>query len=281
MSDQPEKKKVVEWSYSFDKLNDTIQEQIKKMGVNVEPQEVKHEHFSAGLENAKSAVVQLDLSIGRVNVQALSDSDSLIEAEIAYIGEIKFDVSGDAEKRVRLGQRHGVSDTFNQIRNHEDLRWDISLSPNIPLSLDVNGGVGRFDLDLTGLKITGVTMNGGVGDNRLTLPAADKPYSAKIKGGVGSVRATIAEGASVNLSVDGGVGGMKIEVPANAAVQIRVEGGLGGVSLPSRFNRVKGGNDFMGQNGVWETEGYALAAQQIRVDFRGGVGGLKVVTGSV
>ena len=282
--DEQEKKSVVEWSFSFEKLGESINEQIRNIGLADE--EVKHEHFSAGLGGAKSANVKLSLSVGRVGVKALVDSDNLIDADVAYTGEMNFEVSGESEKTVRLGQKshtyHDVAapikDVVGKIMNHEELRWDVGLTPTIPLNLDIDCGVGENRLDLSELNITRVKLNGGIGENRLLLPAMDSTYPVKIKSGVGSVKAEVAEGASVRLNIEGGVGAVHVRVPANAAVRVTLSTGLGGASLPSHFRRIKGGNDFISQNGVWETEGYALASQQIQIEFKGGVGGFKVST---
>lgn len=279
MSDEQDKDKVVEWSFSFDKLGDSINEQIRKMGIGDE--EVKHNHFSTGLGDASSASIDLDLSVGRVSVHPLTNAENLIEADVAYVGEMRFEVSGDADKKVRLGQKRTISvngplrDAMGMIVKREDLRWDIGLSPKVPLNFNVNGGVGETRLDLSTLKLARLRMNGGVGETRLTLPATDEQYSAKIKGGVGALYATITPGTAVKLDIEGGVGGVNVQLTAGAAVRVQVEGGLGGVSLPSSFKRVKGGSDFISTTGVWETEGYALASQQIRIDFKGGVGGFK------
>jgi hypothetical protein len=282
MSEQQDNKKVVEWSFSFEKVGDSINEQIRKMGIGDE--EVKHDHFSAGLEGATSADVDLDLSVGRTTVQALQDSDSLIEADVAYMGEMRFEVSGDKEKKVRLGQKwsgnKAVGDALGKFVNREELHWEINLTPHIPLNLEINGGVGQNRLDLGGLNLSKLKLNSGVGETYLVLPATGSSYKTKVKSGVGVLRTVITEGAVVNLDIDGGVGSVEVQVPASAAVRVTVSSGLGGVSFPSHFRRVKGSSDFISQNGVWETEGFALASQQIRIEYRGGVGGFKATVAS-
>jgi len=62
----------------------------------------------------------------------------------------------------------------------------------------------------------------------------------------------------------------------SAAVRIKGDSGLGGIHVPSHFMRVKKGDDFISQSGVWETEGFAVAARQIIIHYSGGIGGLKV-----
>lgn len=277
--DEQKSKSVVEWSLSLGDLGDSIQQSLRQLGVQ---EEIKTGRFSEALGGATSANVCLDLSIGKMIVRPLADSDNLIEADVRYIGEIDFNVSGEAEKRMRLGQKNIPSviapykAVLGMVANRDDLRWDIALSPNLTLDLDIHGGVGVAKLDLSGLQLTRLKLDGGVGETQLTLPAMPSAYPVDIDGGVGETTVTLVEGAAAQMRVDGGVGGIKIRLPETAAARIEVQGGLGGAKLAPRFRRIQGADDFIGSSGVWETEGFALAAQQIVIAFHGGVGGLKV-----
>jgi hypothetical protein len=280
MGEQEQKpKQVVEWSFSFGDVGESVNKMLHDMGVEAE---VKTAHFAESVGGATSAKVRLDLSTGKMIVHALPTADNLIEADLRYIGEVEFNASGEAEKTVRLGQKTIPSviapfkDFLSAVANHDDLRWEISLSQYVPLELDIHGGVGSTRLDLGSIQLKRLKIDGGVGETQLTLPSSSAPYQVDIGGGVGELNITAAEGAAFRMDVNGGVGGMKIRLPENAAARIEVKGGVGGSKLSQRFNLVKGGNDFMGASGVWETSGFSLASQQIFIVFKGGVGGLKV-----
>jgi hypothetical protein len=279
MTEEPKSKQVVEWSFSFDKVGEQINRALGKLSGD---EEVKSERFSLPLEGTRSARVNLGLSVGTANVRALNGSDNLIQADVKYTGEMEFTYSGEAEKTVRLAQKRGTSvtapikDVIGKFAHHQDLHWEIGLSPSVPVDLDIDGGVGQNILDLTGLKLTAFHMDGGVGETRLTLPATGAAYNAELSSGVGETRITILDGAVVRLRVKGGVGGTIIDLPEGAAARVEVSGGLGGASFPDRFARTKGGDDFISKSGTWETAGYSLAAHQVYIQFEGGVGGLKV-----
>ncbi|MBI5667139.1 MAG: hypothetical protein HZC41_03955 [Chloroflexi bacterium] len=282
MSEQnpQDKKYVTEWSFSFDKLGESINRLLGSVGVS--EAEVKQASYTEPVGGAIAARIKLGPAVGQISVNALAASDNLFEAEVSYVGEIEYSVTGDAEKTIRLGQKTGpigsqVKAVLNQVANRDDLYLKVGISPNVPVKLDLDGGVGVSRLDLSGLRLTEVEIDGGVGETFLTLPAGDSRYVAKIDGGVGATHVTIADGAALNLRLEGGVGGIDIHVPANAAVRVEAEGGVGGVSVPGHFNRVRGGDGFIGMNGVWETTGFNLAATQIYIHFSGGVGGLKIV----
>ncbi|MBZ0289665.1 MAG: hypothetical protein K8I30_18730, partial [Anaerolineae bacterium] len=94
-------KQTVEWSFSFGDVGDSISKTLKQMGVDGE---IKTAQFSEPVGGATSARVRLDLSVGKMVVRALTEPDKLIEADVRYIGEVEFSVSGETDKVVRLGQ---------------------------------------------------------------------------------------------------------------------------------------------------------------------------------
>jgi hypothetical protein len=283
MGEEQDKKQVVEWSFSFENLGNSINEQLRKIGAGDE--KIKKEHFATGLAGATSASVELDFSVGRVVVKPLAGSENLIEADIAYTGDIKFEVSGEAEKKVKLAQARppgenivtsSVKDAIGKLVNREDLRWDVSLSPAVPLKLDINGGLGEARLDLGGLQLSGLEVDNGVGEMHLNLPASGVAYPVSLNSGVGAMHIQVAQGAGLTLDIQGGVGSVNVTVSPQAAVRLEATSGLGGVDIPAHFKRTKGGSDFISKSGVWETEGYALASHQVQISYNGGVGGFKL-----
>lgn len=247
--------------------------------------EVKTERFSEPLGEATSASVRLNLSSGPTEITALSDSSDLIDAELNYTGEIDFQVSGDRDKTVTLEERDpGTLFFFDWFEDDEELRWDIGLSPQVPLDLDVDGGSGSAELDLQGLQLTRLVLDVGSGTVDGRLPDTDGSYDARVDGGSGTCRLDVAGGADVGLEIDvgsgsidlttgadvdlsvrveGGSGTLTIDVPEDAAVRLEVrEGGSGSVRVPSGFERTRSGDD---DEGTWETPGYASADHKIDI----------------
>lgn len=242
--------------------------------------EIRSEHFEEAIGDATSARVTLNASVGSMTVAALEDSRNLIEADINYVGQITFDVSGEQEKAVTLGQvgnvsfsQGPISTLFGWIGATSALRWDISLTPDVPLDLTVNGSVGDSQIDLRNLQLTGLAYRGSVGGVHLTLAASAAPYNVEINGSVGEFTLVIPDDAAITAHIEGGVGGFTIDVPDNAAVRLNSSGGLGGITLPDSFTRTSSGDD---NTGTWETAAYRSAERRITIDYNGGVGGLTV-----
>lgn len=239
-------------------------------------------YFNTPLGGTKSARMNLNLSIGEAQVTSLTGSDKLIDAEVHYVGEIDFSVSGEEEKVVTLRQ---TSDSGLQwlnpatwFANFDGLPWRIGLSPDVPLELNFSGGAGRSELNLRGLNITGLRLQGGVGQMNLSLPTSVDGYDVRIQGGVGETRLDVPANTTSNIEIQGGVGQIVLNAPSNVALRLRSRGGIGTVNVSSRFTRTAGGDsDFeLGKTGTWETPDFESAAHKIEIDYVGGVGSLRV-----
>ncbi len=236
------------------------------------------ERFTEPVGEASSADVNLDLSIGRTTITALTDSSNLFEGELTHFGDIEFDVQGDKHKTIYLKQesyRYNFEDF--QWFETEDLKWNIGLNSNVPLSLNINASIGQSIIDLHGLQIDKVDINGDVGETTLTLPAVKKTYDAMINGGIGKFTINIEDEASVNLTIDGDVGEFTINLPSDAAVRIDAEVDIGNLNIDSRLDKISGGDDdFLSESGIWETPDFASADAKIIIIFNGGIGSLNV-----
>ncbi|GAB4529493.1 MAG: hypothetical protein OHK0046_49460 [Anaerolineae bacterium] len=278
MSEQKQYK--TEWSFSFDKLGDSFKNLFDSLSGD---EEAKMASFSEPVNAATQGTIDLDFSVGVTTLKALVASDNLIEADVTYVGEIEFATSGAAERRVKMRQKAGknvitdsVKRAFGTIANRQDLRWDIRLSPDVPLKLDLDAGVGLVQADFTGLNLSRLEYDGGVGKTEMILPASTDGYQAKIDGGVGEVHITLPAETTATVKIEGGVGAIKLMLPANAAVRFHVESGLGSVHMPKHLIQTASKNEIIEKSGVWETPGFDQAAHKMTVHYEGGIGSFHV-----
>lgn len=246
--------------------------------------EIQEQQYSELLDDATSAQVNLDLSVGRTTIQPLVDSNELITADLRYVGVIDFRIDGTTQKFVSLSNRNNSIQTFDFLgfslfnsADDDQLRWTIGLTTDIPLDLHLNGGVGESSLDLSAMQLSRLDYNNGVGDTTISLPGAGS-YDVRLNGGVGNTLVNMADGAAITLNVSGGVGNITLDVPDDAPVHLRAQGGLGNVNVPSNFNRLSGDDRNVNREGEWETANYASAGDspRISIDFNGGIGELVV-----
>lgn len=272
-SEQKQNQRQVEWTFDFGNVGDSMK---KMWSDNVGTDELRVSEFSTPKGSAIRAEVDLSFSVGRSILRALPPSDLLLTAHIKHVGEIDFDATGDTVKHVSLRQRGGASLSagMQAIGHSDELLWNVALSPDIPMNLSLQGGVGKSDIDLTSLQVTGLHVRCGVGQISLTLPPVDASYTTKVEGGVGQFKLQALEGTSGKLEINAGIGNIEIVIPHNTAVRLNAKTGLGNIEVPAHFQQMKGG-DFFGER-EWKTEGYELADHRLMIEYKGGIGQLKI-----
>ena len=239
--------------------------------------QLKHETISEPVGSAKSATTQLDLSVYSSQISALpASSTDLISADVNHIGTINFVTTGTDQKTVQLGEDFSSGFMrFDWLMTGQVDPWKIGLTPNIPLRLKINSGTGASALDLTGLKLESLTIDGGTGSSRITLPQSSSRFPFKFDIGTGSVSITVPDDTAFDLNVDGGTGSLIIFLPEGAGVQVDVRsGGIGSLNLPG-FNKVRGGES-RDKEGVWENDAYASADYPINIILDIGTGSVNI-----
>ncbi len=125
-------------------------------------------------------------------------------------------------------------------------RWEMGVTGEVPLELDIEGGASRTRLDLGELQVRSLRLQTGASETRVALPRS---------GGETKVRA------------EAGAASLSFEVPAGVAVRIRSRMALGSTVVDPRIPRSADG---------WESPGYAEAENRADLDLSGGVGQLRV-----
>jgi len=239
--------------------------------------DIKYDTFQEPLGTTESALVEIDFSVGKGSLKALSGEDDLFVADIAHLGELKYDVSGSEVKSISLSESE-LEPQFNWLDRQDgnDLYWNIGFSPSVPADFVVHGGVGETDINLSRMKPASLSIDGGVGKVVLVLPATGQRYPVVIDGDVGEIQIEIEAGALVDLDITGGVGEVSINVPGEATVRVDASVSVGSVRVPSGY-QVSGRSDaFIGESGIWISPGFMGGEPEISIQFEGGVGSLQI-----
>jgi hypothetical protein len=247
---------------------------------NVEAQEGQ---YSEPLDDAESADVTLEMAVGTLNLNPLLDSANLMEANISYLGTVEFSENDAPEREIALVNEFESNNPFDFLGligtdDEEGLVWNVGLNPDVPLELTVNTGTGSANLLLGDFDVTALNINTGTGGVTATLPVTETAYNARVNTGTGGINLTLEEGAALTLRLNSGTGGATVDVPDGAAVRLTADVGTGGIEVSAdNLERVSGEDDnFVGDSGIWETEGFEAADRQIIIDYDGGTGGLTV-----
>jgi hypothetical protein len=209
-------------------------------------------HIEYPLGSAESAMVDIDWASMPGRLSALRDSSNLIEGDIAYRGELIFDVSVQNDQAdVKLDSYFSGPWVWTfDLNNRGDYRWDVGLNPNVSLDLTLDAGSGSCDFDLSDLQISDLFLDVGSGSVDLALPAS-----------------------TFEARVDGGSGSLAITVPEDVGVRVILESGSGSFRPDQRFQLVEGERH---DDGVWETVNSDKAEHIVTLRIDQGSGSVRI-----
>jgi hypothetical protein len=202
------------------------------------------------LEGATRAVVDIAPGIGELRISAGQESAGLVEGQVSLAQNEQLTrnfnkIGNTANFTLRT---EGTADTwpfgFAQTQ-WQNKTWTLQLGRDVPIDLRLETGIGKADVDLSGLNITSLNVNTGVGQTVLTLPRQGR----------------------LNASIEGGVGEARITVPAGMAARIHTNGGLGKTNV--KGNYVHQGEEYVSPN-------YDSAENQVDLTINGGVGNVTI-----
>ncbi|MCX7683271.1 MAG: DUF5668 domain-containing protein [Anaerolineae bacterium] len=219
------------------------------------PSGIRTEHIEHPRGEITSARVEIDWSSLPGYLSALRDSPNLIEGDIAYWGNLIFNVNvSGKEAHVELDSYSGAGwegPPFGESKSER--RWDVRLNPDVELNLALDTGSGPCEFDLSGLKITSVSLDAGSGPVTLILPATGN-FSVLVEGGSGPLEIVLNEGMEARVAL---------------------EAGSGPFTPDRRFRLVSGARD---DDGVWETEHFATTRHRVDMIIDQGSGPIRIVS---
>ena len=172
------------------------------------------EEISQPLEGASQAHVVLKPAVGSVNVDALPESSQrLVQGQfLERAGEtIRQDYSVQQGKATFSLRSEGIS-TYYQSRRGRSWDWRLSFNPTIAIDMEVGLGAGELVLDLSGLQISALDVDLGVGQTKVILPPKGR-FRAEISGAIGEIIIDVPQGSQVRIESSTGLAW--IEAPSS------------------------------------------------------------------
>ena len=155
-------------------------------------------------KGATGAEVTLEMGLGAMHVEGGASAGDLAEGEFEWsTSELRPSFTEDlndnvAELHVQHGER-GIS--WPSFSEDAKSSWDIKLTDDVPLDLDIDLGVGEASIVLTGLDISDLEVDMGVGDCEVDLVGDwESSFDADITAGVGSLTVIVPSDVGVRVS---------------------------------------------------------------------------------
>jgi hypothetical protein len=199
-------------------------------------------HIEYPLQQVRSANVLIEFAVGTNQLQALGDSDKLIEGDLLSTGEPTFEVTeSGSEADIKLTASNSLY-VVTQLQEN----WDVRLNTKVSHYFDLHLGGGTTTIDLGQFLVMGGRIDIGAASAEVRLPAFGK----------------------FTLTINGGVSNLRIIVPRGIAIRVEVSVGVGAFNPSSRLQSI--GND------VYETKDFASAGSAVLLRVKMGAGTITI-----
>ncbi len=204
------------------------------------------DHFAEPLAGLAQADLEVDFPAGQLNITRLTDSPSLIEADLELATSRKPAWTIDRrDDQAEMLLKYVRGDWIENWDWRGGDRWNLRLSPEVALSLDVDVGAGGATISLIGLNVQDLKVESGVGQTNIIFP----------------------QRGDLSGQISGGVGAMVLEIPVEMAARLRIDRGVSALDISSRFTK---------ENDVYRTDDWETNPNRVDLDVDVGVGLLTI-----
>lgn len=260
-------------------------------------------YFEAAHDGETELEADLDLALGHIRLRR-NDGPALFEAEVRLKEDDvrpRFDFQSDGRRgRVSLGldgEGKGSGFTLTGLNVPKENAWEVFLSDDVALDLQLEVGMAKADFDLTGLQLRRLAMDCGMSEATLRI---DRPSpviaeeiqidagmarfdalrlgnarfrSFRFEGGAGEFSLDFTGGplpAGAEADVEVGMASLRVTVPADRPVVLRApESWLARVVVPDGYTK-RG-------DGEWHSPAVRNPDQAFSLDIEAAAGKVIVV----
>ncbi len=206
---------------------------------------VNYEHaekFSVPLQDAKEARLSIDHGAGQIDLRSGANAGDFLTGASGTGMNLSSRLNGD-----KLEVKIDAGPSFIPFLGPAGGVWQYRLNPDLPTVIDIDAGASCLDLDLSDLRVTHFSFDGGASRLDLTLPAR-------------------VENALVDI--EAGAASIELHVPQGVAMRFRTKS-VGSLNIDeTRFPRREGG--------IYQSSDYDAAQYRADVTIDGGATSIKV-----
>jgi hypothetical protein len=92
------------------------------------------------------------------------------------------------------------------------LDWNMALSNEVPVELEIESGAGTIEADLSGVQLAALRLKTGASSSKLTLPANAGYTQVEVEGGAASVSLRVPPAVSARIVSQGGASGTNVDL---------------------------------------------------------------------
>ena len=230
-------------------------------GINLSDWETEAISFAAN--GADAADMELTLGPPGANVYALEDSNDLIAGTVLHRNGVRFEQEAeDGRAMVTLAPRNEegwmwLPELWRDDDRADVARWELGLSPDVPLSLSLTAAAGASRLDLRELTLEELSLDVAAGEATVFLPDGD--YEAAIENNAAATTMTLPEAGEQTIELHVAAGSVEMELPAGMEARVEVDQAL------ASFEEGNANLHRVGTSNVWQTDGYEESADRVTI----------------
>ncbi len=167
--------------------------------------------YSEPLANIERAQIQIDFSAGSIIINSLpSTSPNFVETD----SEIR---NGHNTMLVDFRRQDGegklsLSTASPRFWGGDGIRWEVMLTRNIPLTINLKSAASNIKLDLSQLEVTELRLDLDAGNCQVIMPSSASITQAYVKSDVANVEITIPEEVAARIQLDTDLSASDIDV---------------------------------------------------------------------
>lgn len=243
------------------------------------------------LSGERALDVEVQYGAGRLSVAPEASA-------LMYRMEMRYD-----EERWRPVAEYGreggtLKLGLSGVRGHEEIRSGtgdyarVSLTPSVPMDLDLEFGAGRADVELGGLSLRGLELSTGASETRLSFSRPNRVAARRVRINagaasvevvkLGNARAELFEfegglgeatldftGAwtrSARATIHMGVGSVRLRLPRGLGVRVQKDSFLASFDAPGMVKR----------GDAWFSRDYDSAAHKLDIAIDAAIGSIDI-----
>ncbi|MFC1933041.1 LiaI-LiaF-like domain-containing protein [Chloroflexota bacterium] len=159
--------------------------------------------YSEPLDSLEQAQIEVDFTAGSLTMSSLPPGSlNFVEIESNMKNE-NAGMKVDFHRQGGEGTLYLSKERVNQpFWDEDDNKWQVRLTRNIPLTLNIKSAASNMELTLDKLKVTEFRVKVDAGNCKLIMPSSAGDIHAYINAGVANVEVDIPDGVAARIQVD-------------------------------------------------------------------------------
>ncbi len=162
---------------------------------------------SVGLEGASEALVRINHGAGHLTIRSHLGGSNLLEGTFHGGADTRTRREG-SRLEVALSARPWLPGVPWARGGPFD--WSVTLSRQVPVSLELHTGANAAELDLSDLTVPELRIETGASKTQVTLPTSGQT-KAFVRGGAADIRVAVPTRVAARIEVRGGLSSVKVD----------------------------------------------------------------------